>query len=156
MRRLSYAVSTLATAMIQRSARLGGLLLISMLVMSAPSASALGIASGSKCTVNWVNNAGALACFVQGEQDSRNGVSNPHYVACSAAGETFCCVDDSKGNQSCEVVEAVVKGGKPIQATQLEAVLDAQQTILMKLNQLSKRMDSLESKLSGANSKAAP
>jgi hypothetical protein len=139
MRRLNYAVSALAA--------------VTLLVISSLSASAKPIASGSNCTVNWVNNEGALGCFIQGEEDGNNGVSHPHYVACSAAGETFCCVDDDQGHQDCQVVEAVIKGGRPIQATQLGAILVSQQTILTKLSQMSKKVDSLESKMAEQNRK---
>jgi hypothetical protein len=57
MRRLSYAVSALAAATIRRSALVGGLVLLSVLALGSPSVSALPVASGSKCSSNWVNNA---------------------------------------------------------------------------------------------------
>jgi hypothetical protein len=80
---LRYAVSGLAATTILPSARVGGLL------MGSPTASALPPASGSNCNSNWVNNAGAIDCFIQGEEDVRNGVAHPHYVACTKAGECF-------------------------------------------------------------------
>ena len=82
-----------------------------LFALSTSSAFALPPADGSKCSSNWVNNAAAMACFTQGEEESRNGVAHPHYVACTAAGEIFCCVDDSHGNQNCEVAEASTTGG---------------------------------------------
>jgi hypothetical protein len=152
MRRLRYAVSTLSAGTVIHSVRIGGLVLLSMLAMGSPSASALPIASGSKCSSNWVNNEGALACFIQGEEDVRNGVSHPHYVACSSAGETFCCVDNDHGGQDCEAV--MVSGPRrPIEAVQLGAILDAQQTILTKLSQVSNKVDNMESKLTDLNRK---
>jgi hypothetical protein len=150
MRRLSFLVSALAPAAILHLARIGGLVLLFMLVLGSPSASALPIASGSKCKSNWVNNEGAMACFVQGEEDVRNGVAHPHYVACSDAGEIFCCVDDAKG-QNCEAVRA---GGRPPnENVKLGAILDAQETILTVLGQISDKVDKLESKLGNANGK---
>lgn len=94
MRRPSDAVPALAAATILRSARVGALVSLSTLVLGSPSASALPVASGSNCKPDWVDNEGALACFIQGEEDLRNGVKHPHYVACSNAGEVFCCQDD--------------------------------------------------------------
>ncbi|HWA29471.1 MAG TPA: hypothetical protein VG867_00155, partial [Rhizomicrobium sp.] len=65
---------------------------------------------GSKCPMTWVNNQGAMACSEQGEDDQHAGVAHPHYVAC-LNGEVFCCVDDNKGNQSCEGLgAAAIKG----------------------------------------------
>lgn len=150
MRRLTYAVSALATAAIHLAC-VGGLVLLFMLVVfGSRSASALPIASGSKCKSNWVNNEGAMACFVQGEEDVRNGVAHPHYVACSDAGEIFCCVDDAKG-QNCEAVRA---GGRPPnENVKLGAILDAQETILTVLGRISDKVDKLESKLGNANGK---
>jgi hypothetical protein len=150
MRRLSYSVSATAAAAILHLARMGGLVLLAMLVLGSPSASALPIASGSKCKSDWVNNAGAMACFIQGEEDVRNGVTHPHYVACSNAGEIFCCVDKN-GGQDCEAVRA---GGRPPNETvKLGAILDAQQTILTLLGRISTKVDNLESRLRSLNSK---
>jgi hypothetical protein len=78
MRRVSYAVFATAAATILHLARMGGLVLLFMLVLGSPFASALPIASGSKCKSDWVNNAGAMACFIQGEEELRKGVSHPH------------------------------------------------------------------------------
>ena len=83
---------------------------LALLTFPISSALALPPADGSKCSSNWVNNASAMACFTQGEEESRNGVAHPHYVACTAAGEVFCCVDDDRGNQNCEVAEASTGG----------------------------------------------
>ncbi len=83
---------------------------LALLTFPISSALALPPADGSKCSSNWVNNASAMACFTQGEEESRNGVAHPHYVACTAAGEVFCCVDDDHGNQNCEVAEASTGG----------------------------------------------
>jgi hypothetical protein len=86
---------------------------LALLMFPISSALALPPADGSKCSANWVNNASAMACFTQGEEESRNGTKHPHYVACTAAGEVFCCVDDDHGNQNCEVAEASTGGGHP-------------------------------------------
>ena len=126
--------------------RLSYLVLLSMLIIDSPSANALPPASGSNCKSDWVNSAGAMACFTQGEEDIRNGVSHPHYVACTKAGEVFCCVDVG-GGQNCEAVRADGGGREHIQAAQLAAILDAQQTILTLLGRLSAKVDNLESKL---------
>lgn len=127
MRRFSYAVS-----------RVGGFFLL-MLVIGPPSATALPPASGSKCKTDWVNNAGAMACFIQGEEDVRNGVSRPHYVACTSAGETFCCVDNNHGGQDCE---AVMAGGKPPDIdVKLAAILDAQETMITLLGRICAKVD---------------
>jgi hypothetical protein len=144
MRRLRYAVSALALATILHPARASGLVLLFMLFLCSPSASARPIASGSKCKSNWVNNEGAMACFTQAEEDVRNGVAHPHYVACSDAGEIFCCVDDAKGQN----YEAVRTGGRPPnEAVKLGAILDAQQTILTVLGRISAKVDNLEKRL---------
>ena len=150
MRRFTCAVRALAIAA-SHFGRIGGLLLLFMLFgFEVRSANALPVASGSKCKSNWVNNEGAMACFVQGEEDVRNGVAHPHYVACSDAGEIFCCVDDAKG-QDCVAVRA---GGRPPNETvKLGAILDAQQTILTVLGQISEKIDKLESKVGETNGK---
>lgn len=150
MRRFSYAVFASTQATILNSARLGVLVLLSTLIMGSPSASALPPASGSKCSSNWVNNAGAMSCFIQGEEDLRNGVSHPHYVACTSAGEVFCCVDDSRG-QNCEAV--MVVGRPPNVDVKLGAILDAQQTILTLLGRICAKVDCRESKPGDVNRK---
>jgi len=143
----------LVAAAIQGRAGVGGLILLAMLVLGASSASALPVASGSKCTADWVNNAGAMACFIQGEEDLRNGVSHPHYVACTSAGEVFCCVDNDRG-QDCEAVKA---GGRPPNETvKLGAILDAQQTTLTLLGRMSAKIDKIESELGDLKRKSAP
>ena len=96
---------------------------IAMLAFSASSALALPPADGSKCSADWVNNPAAMACFTQGEEESRAGVAHPHYVACTAAGEVFCCVDTDKG-QNCEAVMATNGGSRTHAWTQ--AILAAQ------------------------------
>jgi len=129
MRRFSYAVS-----------RVGGVFLL-MLVIGSPPASALPPASGSKCKSDWVNNAAAMDCFIQGEEDVRNGVSHPHYVACTSAGEVFCCVDNNHGGQDCEVAARTSDPKRPIENLQMAAILDAQQTILTLLSRICAKVD---------------
>jgi hypothetical protein len=139
MRRFSYAVS-----------RVGGFFLLMLVLGSAP-ASALPPASGSKCNSNWVNNAGAMDCFIQGEEDVRNGVSHPHYVACTSAGETFCCVDNNHGGQDCE---AVMASGKPPNIDlKLAAILDAQETMITLLGRICAKVDCLPTKPGDVNRK---
>jgi hypothetical protein len=84
-------------------------------------------ASGSKCSADWVNNPAAMACFTQGEEESHNGVANPHYVACTAAGEVFCCVDKDNG-QHCEAV--MTTGGQTTHKLWTQAILAAQRAHL--------------------------
>ena len=75
-------------------------LILTAWAFGAPPAAALPIATGSQCNSNWVNNAGAMQCFIKGEEETRAGVRHPHYVAC-AGGDVFCCVDNDAGNQDC-------------------------------------------------------
>jgi hypothetical protein len=151
MGRLSHGIFSLGGS-IRYSARVGGLILLSMLLLGSPSAGALPVASGSNCNSNWVNNAGAMDCFIQGEEDLRNGVAHPHYVACSKAGEVFCCVDNDQG-QNCEAVRA---GRQPIDAVKLGAILDAQQSILTILGRMSTKVDNLESQVGDLKRKCPP
>jgi hypothetical protein len=84
-------------------------------------------ATGSNCSSDWVNNAGAMACFIQGEDEARNGSKHPHYVAC-LNGDIFCCVDTDRG-QNCEAQAR----SAATQADQLKAILSAHKTMLMSL-----------------------
>jgi hypothetical protein len=84
------------------------------------------IASGSNCSSSWVNNAGAMACFIQGEEEANAGASHPHYVAC-AGGDIFCCQDNDRGAQNC-VAQASTR--PPSKAVWTRAVLAAQRTHL--------------------------
>ena len=92
-------------------------------------ARAMPIASGSNCSSGWVNNAGAMACFIQGEEEGNNGAAHPHYVAC-AGGDIFCCVDDDRGNQNCE---AQAKADRATQAQWIRAILGAHKTMLTRM-----------------------
>ena len=128
MSRLHNIAASLASARI--CARL---LAFPIFFLGASAASALPPADGSKCNSNWVNNAAAMDCFIQGEDDQHAGVKHPHYVACTAAGEVFCCVDDDKGNQNCEVA-AAVNGHQVNTSVWVRAVLAAQAAHLKTLN----------------------
>jgi hypothetical protein len=139
MRRFSYAV-----------ARVGGFFLL-MLTLGSSSASALPPADGSKCKSDWVNNAGAMDCFIQGEEDVRNGVSSPHYVACTSNGDVYCCVNNNHGGQDCE--PARVGTRPPNENVKLGAILDAQQTILTLLGRICAKVDCSETKPVDANPK---
>jgi hypothetical protein len=94
-----------------------------LLVLGAPSAIAKPkIASGSQCSSNWVNNADAMRCFTQGEEESHAGVSHPHYVACIGV-DIMCCKDNDRGAQDC-VAEA---GTRPSSTSDwVRAILAAQ------------------------------
>ena len=96
---------------------------LALLTFPMSAALAMPPADGSKCSSDWVNNPAAMACFTQGEEESRAGVAHPHYVACTAAGEVFCCVDTDKG-QNCEAVMATNGGSRTHTWTQ--AILAAQ------------------------------
>lgn len=85
------------------------------------------VASGSKCTSDWVNNEGAMQCFIQGEEEARKGVKHPHYVACAANGDIFCCQDDDRGNQDCVAQASTRPTSK---ADLIRAILAAQRTHL--------------------------
>ena len=107
-------------------------------------AHALPPASGSKCSSNWVNNASAMQCFIQGEEDVQHGVSHPHYVACTAAGEVFCCVNNDNGNQDCEVQASKAK---TTEAQRIRAILAAHRAMV-------KSVDLPSGKPSNANGRA--
>ncbi|HMF24337.1 MAG TPA: hypothetical protein VKG24_19750 [Pseudolabrys sp.] len=85
------------------------------------------IASGSNCNASWVNNAGAMACFIQGEEEANAGAAHPHYVACSAAGEIFCCQDNDRGAQDCV---ATASTRPPSKVVWTRAILAAQRAHL--------------------------
>lgn len=142
MRQLHEENPAFTAATILRLARLRPVVLLSAILLGSPSASALPPASGSKCSSDWVNNAAAMACFIQGEEDLRNGVAHPHYVACTGAGEVFCCVDKA-GGQDCVAVKVGGRGPKDIENLKVWAGLDAQRSILTILSQVSTKLDDL-------------
>jgi len=102
------------------------LLVAALATMILPANAKPKIASGSNCNSNWVNNAGAMACFIQGEEETRAGAKHPHYVAC-AGGDIFCCKDDDNGNQDCI---AQAKSKLPSRSVLLNAVRAAQRARL--------------------------
>ena len=153
MRRPGYLLSVPTSATILNSARVVGLILIYMLVLGSPPARALPPASGSKCKSDWVNNAAAMDCFIQSEEDLRNGVSHPHYVACTSAGEIFCCVNNDHGDQDCQVAVKTSGPKRPLEAVQLGAILDAQQTILTLLGRICAKVDCSATKPGDVNPK---
>jgi hypothetical protein len=117
------------------------------LLIGSPLAWALPPVNGQNCGSNWVNNEGALECFIQGEEETNNGTSPPHYVGCSADGEIFCCVDNPKtGGQVCESVGTAQHADLQ---QQVRAILAAQAAIAAGMARVSKRLDELENKLSG-------
>jgi hypothetical protein len=105
-------------------------------------ARALPIASGANCKSDWVNNAGAMACFIQGEEEIRNGVAHPHYVAC-AGGDIFCCVDNDAGHQDC-VAQAI--GPRATQAQWIRAILASHKTMVSRLGRYSVKAGALQSR----------
>jgi hypothetical protein len=132
-------------------ARIRTFVVFGALMIGAPPAVALPPVNGSNCGSNWVSNQGALECFIQGEEETNNGTSPPHYVGCSADGEIFCCVDSPKtGGQICESVGTAEHAD--IQQ-QVRAILEAQAAISANMARISKRLESLENKLSDQNRK---
>jgi hypothetical protein len=113
MNRLCTAITSLSAAAI-------------LLVLGTPSAIAKPPASGSNCSSTWVNNEGAMQCFIQGEEEGRAGVKHPHYVAC-LGGDIFCCQNDDRGAQNCE---AQVSTRPTSKADLIRAILAAQRTHL--------------------------
>jgi hypothetical protein len=120
------------------------------LVLASSPASALPPASGSNCSSDWVNNPGAMSCFIQGEEDRRNGVAHPHYVACTKSGEVFCCQDDARG-QNCEAVKTsgvnhllstIVAMQGQLLNTQQKTITDLQ-GIIASLDNLTIKLDDL-------------
>ena len=108
-------------------ALLGALSVLVGAVAPAPAKALPRPASGSNCKSDWVNNAGAMACFTKGEDEARAGAQHPHYVAC-LNGQIFCCVDNDRG-QNCDAVEA-----RPASdADRIRALLAAHKTRLMSL-----------------------
>jgi len=108
----------------------------SFCTLATPSpAHALPPASGSKCDSSWVNNAGAMACFIKGEDESHAGVRHPHYVAC-VGGDIFCCVDNDAGHQNCE---AQAQAGHANVSDWTKAILSAHQTMTMQIGRYSPR-----------------
>src|ERR1700744_6412059 len=101
MRRSRHAVSRLA-ATTTLSLFVG---LATLALAPSPAHALPPPASGSKCSASWVNNAGAMSCFIQGQDDIAKGVAHPHYVAC-LGGDIFCCTDNDNGNQNCEAQAA--------------------------------------------------
>lgn len=134
------------------AARICGLT-FSVLLLIVGVANALPPADGSKCNSNWVNNNAAMNCFIQGEDETHAGAAHPHYVACTSAGEVFCCVNDDNGNQNCEVCAADAKA--PTDIAKLNALLNGQMIMLSNMNKLSTRVGSLETKVGGMNRAAA-
>jgi hypothetical protein len=112
--------------------------------LASPTANAMPRADGSKCSSNWVNNEGAMQCFIQGEDETNSGAAHPHYVACTAAGEIFCCVDNDKGAQNCVAEDTK---GRATLAEQLGAILNAQRAIMATQSQMSEKVDRLEGKI---------
>jgi|EndMetStandDraft_6_1072998.scaffolds.fasta_scaffold121204_2 hypothetical protein len=98
-------------------------------------ATALPIATGSQCNSKWVNNAGAMQCFIKGEEETRAGVRHPHYVAC-AGGDVFCCVDNDAGNQDCV---AQLRQRPPTQDALIQAILAAHTNRMIALGRYTER-----------------
>ena len=126
---------------------LGAAIMVAALFAGSSAAVALPPVNGSNCNSNWVNNEGALECFIQGEEETNGGTSPPHYVGCSADGEIFCCFDNPKtGGQVCESVGTAEHADVQ---QQVRAILAAQAAIAAGMARMSKRLDDLENKLSG-------
>ncbi|TLG71611.1 hypothetical protein [Methylocystis sp. B8] len=102
------------------------LIVAALAAMILPANAKPKIASGSNCNSNWVNNSGAMACFIQGEEETRAGARHPHYVAC-AGGDIFCCQDNDSGAQNCI---AQAKSGLPSRSMLAKALRAAQRARL--------------------------
>jgi hypothetical protein len=114
--------------------RIASITVASVFVLTAQAALALPRpASGSNCSSDWVNNAGAMACFIKGEDERNAGVAHPHYVAC-LNGDIFCCVDTDRG-QDCE---AQTRANRASPADWMRAVLAAQRARAMEMRGISK------------------
>jgi hypothetical protein len=124
-----------------------GLSCLAVPALAPGAAWALPIASGANCSSSWVNNAGAMACFIQGEEETRAGFKHPHYVAC-AGGDIFCCVDNDAGAQDCV---AQAKGRPATQADWIRAILASHRTMVTRLGRYSSR-----SAVAGAKATVAP
>jgi hypothetical protein len=117
------------------AATAGFLVVLLTTALGAAPAAALPPVTGSGCTTSWVNNAAAMACFIQGEEDAGKGVAHPHYVACVPNGGTiYCCVDNDAGNQNCEAVSDVRRS---TEAQRIQAILGANRTLLKSLHRYS-------------------
>jgi CARDB len=145
---------------VNRSPLRRGVLLIALTLASfalSPTASALPRASGSNCSSNWVNNPAALECFIQGEEETRNGVAHPHYVACTANGEIFCCQDNNHGDQDCDAVRRGGAGGlSHLGDLQIKAILESQLTMKQNLAQITATLDELKATIGEPNICSAP
>jgi hypothetical protein len=75
-------------------------------------------------------------------------------VACTSAGEVFCCVDDDRGNQNCEVCAATAK--PPSEAAKLNALINGQIMMQAEMKKLSTRVGGVETKVGGMNRASAP
>ncbi len=138
MTRSSHAAPSLAA-----TAAVGLLALSGALLLRPSPAVALPIPTGSQCNSTWVNNAGAMSCFIQGEDEVRNGARHPHYVAC-AGGDIFCCVDNDNGNQNC-VAQA---RGRPANRNDwIRAILGAHKTMLTRMDRYAGKPRDLQSRI---------
>jgi hypothetical protein len=146
VRKTSVAVLPARAADLTTIATIGMLILLAALLLPHPTAAAGKIASGSNCSSSWVNNAGAMSCFIQGEDEAHAGVVHPHYVAC-AGGDIFCCVDDSHGNQNCEAQASTAGGNRASEAQKVQAILMAQRAMLKSLGKPASKIDGLQSRM---------
>ena len=120
--------------------------LIAGSAVAPTSAWSLPIASGANCSSSWVNNAGAMACFIQGEEETRAGFRHPHYVAC-AGGDIFCCVDNDAGAQDCVAQD---KAKTATQADWIRAILASHRTMVTRLGRYGAKKGVLQSRPSVA------
>jgi hypothetical protein len=95
--------------------------------LASPAAAAPKITTGAGCSSTWVNNPGAMDCFIQGEDETNAGAKHPHYVTCDPGGDILCCQDNDAGHQIC--VEAAASGHTTI-AQQIRALIAGQKLLL--------------------------
>ena len=130
-----------------------------LLVLGPPVASALPLASGSFCKSDWVNNAGAMACFGQGQTEISQGVAHPHYVACTPNGDVYCCKDNNHGGQDCEPARTSGNGINQLLSAIIAmqgAQLSSQQKVIVDLKGIIASLGDLQLKMDDLHNACAP
>jgi hypothetical protein len=66
---------------------------------------------GVTCSGALLNKPGAAACTQKGKEDAAKGLTNIHFVACLADGNTFCCVKSSSEGYECSNILRISRSG---------------------------------------------